>query len=97
MPLEKGSSRAAVGHNIKTEESAGKPRAQAIAIALKTAGLSNQDAIADGIGFCRKSSAAARSAVAMPMSSGRCENHSEAGPSRSLATANPSYDPLMRG
>jgi hypothetical protein len=34
MPLVKGSSRAAVSQNIKTELAAGKPRAQAIAIAL---------------------------------------------------------------
>ena len=38
MPLIKGKSRAAIGQNIKTEEAAGKPRAQAIAIALHTAG-----------------------------------------------------------
>ena len=37
MPLEKGKSRKAIGNNIKTEEAAGKPRKQAIAIALNTA------------------------------------------------------------
>lgn len=37
MPLTKGSSRAAIGQNIKTEEAAGKPKKQAIAIALNTA------------------------------------------------------------
>ncbi len=36
MPLEKSGSKAAVGRNIKREESAGKPRKQAIAIALST-------------------------------------------------------------
>lgn len=34
MPLIKSSSKKAVGENIKAEESAGKPRKQAIAIAL---------------------------------------------------------------
>lgn len=38
MPLESGSSRQAIGHNIKTEEAAGKKRKQAIAIALHKAG-----------------------------------------------------------
>jgi hypothetical protein len=42
MPLEKGKSRQVVGNNIKREEAAGKPRKQAIAIALKKAGKSNQ-------------------------------------------------------
>lgn len=37
MPLEQGKSRQAVGDNIKTEEAAGKPPKQAIAIALHTA------------------------------------------------------------
>lgn len=37
MPLEKGNTRTAIGHNIATEEAAGKPRAQAIAIALHNA------------------------------------------------------------
>jgi hypothetical protein len=37
MPLKKGSSRAAVSANIRTEIAAGKPRRQAIAIALHTA------------------------------------------------------------
>lgn len=41
-PLQTGSSREAVGHNVKTEESAGKPHKQAIAIALNKAGLSNK-------------------------------------------------------
>ena len=37
MPLLKGKSRRAIGTNIKTEEAAGRPRKQAIAIALNTA------------------------------------------------------------
>jgi len=37
MPLAKGKSRKVIGKNIKTEEAAGKPRKQAIAIALNTA------------------------------------------------------------
>ena len=37
MPLVKGKSRKAIGENIATEEAAGKPRNQAIAIALHTA------------------------------------------------------------
>lgn len=39
MPLEHGNSRAVIGHNIQTEESAGKPKAQAVAIALHKAGV----------------------------------------------------------
>jgi hypothetical protein len=38
MPLLKGKEN--IGKNIKTEEAAGKPRRQAVAIALKTAGVS---------------------------------------------------------
>jgi hypothetical protein len=37
MPLVKSGSRAAIGKNIKIEESAGKPHDQALAIALSTA------------------------------------------------------------
>jgi len=37
MPLEKGDNPKAIGHNITTEENAGKPHAQAVAIALHTA------------------------------------------------------------
>jgi hypothetical protein len=37
MPLKKGYSRKSIGENIKTEEKAGRPRKQAIAIALNTA------------------------------------------------------------
>jgi hypothetical protein len=34
MPLDKSGSAASVGKNIKTEEKAGKPKKQAVAIAL---------------------------------------------------------------
>jgi hypothetical protein len=37
MPLDKSKSKAAIGKNIKTEESAGKPKKQAVAIALNVA------------------------------------------------------------
>lgn len=37
MPLIKSKSKAAIGKNIAIEESAGKPRKQAVAIALNTA------------------------------------------------------------
>jgi len=37
MPLKKGASRAAVSANIKTELAAGRPKDQAVAIALQTA------------------------------------------------------------
>jgi hypothetical protein len=39
MPLEQGSSREAIAHNIKTEQEHGKPHEQAVAIALHTAGV----------------------------------------------------------
>lgn len=39
MPLKKGKSRKAISSNIRTEIRHGKPRKQAIAIALRTAGV----------------------------------------------------------
>ncbi len=44
MPLAKGKSKAVVSKNIKTELATGKPRKQAIAIALSKAGLSKKKA-----------------------------------------------------
>jgi hypothetical protein len=41
MPLEKGNNPATIGHNVKTEEAAGKSRSQAVAIALHTANDDN--------------------------------------------------------
>lgn len=38
MPLKPGSSKKVISQNIKTEIRAGKPRKQAIAIALRKAG-----------------------------------------------------------
>lgn len=38
MPLEKGKSREAFSHNVKTEVAAGKPQKQAVAIAYREAG-----------------------------------------------------------
>ncbi len=37
MPLKKGYSRSSIGKNIRTEEKSGRPRKQAIAIALNVA------------------------------------------------------------
>ena len=42
MPLKSGSSGKVISQNIKTEISHGKPKKQAIAIALSKAGKSNK-------------------------------------------------------
>lgn len=39
MPLKKGKGRAAISSNIRTEMAAGRPQKQAIAIAMRTAGV----------------------------------------------------------
>jgi len=40
MPLKKGASKKVISQNIRTEIAAGRPRKQAVAIALSTAGKS---------------------------------------------------------
>jgi uncharacterized membrane protein YdfJ with MMPL/SSD domain len=41
-PLKKGSSKVTIASNIRTEIKAGRPRKQAIAIAMRTAGKSRK-------------------------------------------------------
>ena len=38
MPLKRGSSKATISANIRTEMKAGRPQKQAVAIAMRTAG-----------------------------------------------------------
>ena len=45
MPLEKGSDRATISHNIAVEREAGKPEKQAVAIAMNTAGKGRSDSV----------------------------------------------------
>lgn len=45
MPLEKGSSKAAISKNIETEVEHGKPQKQAVAIAMNTAGESKDGTV----------------------------------------------------
>lgn len=47
MPLEKGKSKAVVSRNIAREVKSGKPQAQAVAIALRTAGKSKKRSLRD--------------------------------------------------
>jgi hypothetical protein len=57
MPLKSGSSDATVSGNIKREIDAGKPKKQAIAIAMSKAGRSNQEAseaFGEGIAATRR-------------------------------------------
>ena len=42
MPLKKGRSRKVISSNIRTEMRAGRPRKQAVAIALRRAGKSRK-------------------------------------------------------
>ncbi len=42
MPLKSGKSKRVIGQNIRTEMRHGKPRRQAVAIALRTAGIARK-------------------------------------------------------
>lgn len=48
MPLVKGKSQKAISRNIRTEINAGKPRNQAIAIAMSVAGKSRKPVLKRG-------------------------------------------------
>lgn len=48
MPLESGSSKESFSHNVATEVNAGKPQAQAVAIAYKEKRASNDCTLAAG-------------------------------------------------
>jgi hypothetical protein len=58
MPLIKSGSKAAVGHNISKEVQAGKPRKQAIAIALdvqrRAKGYAKGGPVHEAMGMCKK-------------------------------------------
>ena len=43
MPLKSGSSKETISQNIATERNAGKPEAQAVAIAMRKAGKAKHD------------------------------------------------------
>lgn len=43
MPLEEGKSKEAISHNIATEIEHGKPQKQAVAIAMREAGVSKDE------------------------------------------------------
>lgn len=42
MPLKKGSSKKVISENIRTEMAHGKPQKQAVAIAMRQAGVARQ-------------------------------------------------------
>ena len=49
MPLKYGKAANTIGSNIKTEEAAGKPQKQAVAIALNVAGKSKKKSKKDKV------------------------------------------------
>lgn len=66
MPLEKGKSKAAFSHNVRTEIKAGKPQKQAVAIAYREAGEKRgKDALAKAIIAGEREAEAQRQAKAM--------------------------------
>ena len=54
MPLTRGSSREVIGHNVAVERRAGKPRDQAVAIALSEARRTDTRSTVAGGEFGRK-------------------------------------------